>query len=121
MSLVAQGAVAERLGWGARDWLSRPLALASLPLGLAAAAVAGWAIGHGSSLVLLALAMLIPVAVVGPRLRPVHWIVGWLTIAGLLAWAPGPTLAGGPELTAERLLLLLVVAFTGSRYLLAVG
>jgi O-antigen ligase len=64
--------------------------------------------------------MLVPVAVLGPRLRPVHWIIAWLSLVGLLAWTPGFSLRGGlPDLTVERLMVLLVVVFTASRYLLA--
>lgn len=110
------------LGWPSRGRLSRPTALLLITLGLAGAAAGGWAIGRGSSLLPLAVAMLVPVAVVGPRARPVHWLITWLAVAGLMAWAPGAALPGGlPEMTAERVTLVLVVAFTASHYLFVTG
>jgi O-antigen ligase len=109
------------LDWATRVRLNRPVPLL-ITLGLTAAAAGGWAIGRGSSLLPLGAAMLVPVAAFGPRARPVHWLITWLAVAGLTAFAPGAALPGGlPELTAERLMLVLVVAFTASHYVLVTG
>ncbi|MGI9149866.1 MAG: O-antigen ligase family protein [Chloroflexota bacterium] len=103
--------------WLGGGGLRRAMHAGAVPATLLGAAGGGWAVAVGNP-VPVALALAIPAAALGSRLRPGHWIVVWLIAGGLFAWAPGVSLPGGVfDMTVERLVLVLVAIFTLKRSL----
>jgi O-Antigen ligase len=103
------------------EGLRRAVQAVWVPGILVTATASGLLIARGN-LLPIGLTLVIPGVVLGLRLRPVHWIVVWLVVGGLLAWAPGRSLPGGlPELTAERLGLVLVLTFAATRCFSHIG